>query len=409
MLPALFLFCEVIPLKKFPHRVLALALCFTLTLGAFAYHPQQAKAVAGVDDAVVIGALLTAFAGGCGLIFSNNGMTSDELANGLSAKWEEYKAMLERTPSNFADWLGYEDMDSLITDLRWDKVKECLEIPRAVARKLTEFMDWLLENTGIVAPVVGDTPASVPSSAPAASVSHSTLIDTGSNFAFSTYTSASASVYCEGYLALEGFSFGSAIALDHDKFTYAAPLVFDVGNGCSIKVWYTYDDYWTFRLIVNSHESAPKLLKYQFSEASNNVMAALAYYNGLPTLVFIDSAGLYQMVDLKTVFPSAYLSYAAAFTPATAGSEEKPVVSSNARSFSTADGSTFTLGGSSLDSTIVPYGSIITFPNGNYIKIGLYSYTRYGVNYDWYGLHFFNEKGEEVSVAGTNSSNVRVS
>ena len=130
-------------------RIAAFALCFTLTLGAFAYRPSEAKAIAGVDDAVVIGALLSAFAGGCGLIFSNNGMTSDELAGGLSAKWDEYKAMLERTPSNFADWLGYEDMDSLITDLRWNEVKECLEIPRAIARKLAEFTTWLVENLGI--------------------------------------------------------------------------------------------------------------------------------------------------------------------------------------------------------------------------------------------------------------------
>ena len=67
-------------------RIAALALCFTLTLGAFAYRPPKAEALAGVDDAVVIGALLSAFAGGCGLIFSNNGMTSGELAQGLTDK-----------------------------------------------------------------------------------------------------------------------------------------------------------------------------------------------------------------------------------------------------------------------------------------------------------------------------------
>ena len=54
---------------KDTNRFIALALCFTLTLGAFAYRPSEAKAIAGVDDAVVIGALLSAFAGGCGLIF----------------------------------------------------------------------------------------------------------------------------------------------------------------------------------------------------------------------------------------------------------------------------------------------------------------------------------------------------
>lgn len=42
-------------------------------------------------------------------------------------------------------------MDSLITDLRWDQVKECLEIPRAVARKFSEFTTWLTDNLGVSA------------------------------------------------------------------------------------------------------------------------------------------------------------------------------------------------------------------------------------------------------------------
>ena len=95
-------------------RIAALALCFTLTLGAFAYRPSEAKAIAGVDDAVVIGALLSAFAGGCGLIFSNNGMTSGELAQGLTDKWNEFKAAVLKTDTTFAGWLGYEDMDALL-------------------------------------------------------------------------------------------------------------------------------------------------------------------------------------------------------------------------------------------------------------------------------------------------------
>lgn len=311
-------------MKKFTHRLLPFVLCFTLTLGAFAYRPPQAEAVVGVDDAVVIGALLSAFAGGCGLIFSNNGMTSSELAQGLTDKWNEYKETPGDAVTSFAGWLGYEDTSALLTDFVLSGNK--LTIPRAVARKLTEFTDWLLEDTGIVAPVVGDTPASVPSSAPAASAYHPTLIDTGSDFAFSTYTSASASVYCEGYFALEGFSSGSAVALDHDKFTYMSPLVFNVGNDCSIQVYSADNDHWTFRLLVNDVMYGP-YFKYEFPEANSNVMAALAYYNGLPTLVFVDSAGLYQAVDLKTALTNGYTAYAAAFTPAAAGGEEKTVSS----------------------------------------------------------------------------------
>jgi len=125
-------------------RFIALALCFTLTLGAFAYRPPTAKAIAVVDDAIVIGALLTAFSAGCGLIFSNNGMTSSEIASAMTTKWNEYKETLSDTVSSFSAWLGYDDMDALITDLRWDSVKECLAIPRAVAQKFTEFTTWLM-------------------------------------------------------------------------------------------------------------------------------------------------------------------------------------------------------------------------------------------------------------------------
>ena len=128
------------------NRLIALALCFTLTLGAFVYRPPQAKAVAGVDDAIVIGALLSAFAGGCGLIFSNNGMSSNEIAQGLTAKWNDFKETLASVPADFPAWLGYDSMDALITDLRWDDVKDVLSVPLAVARKFSDFTDWLAAN-----------------------------------------------------------------------------------------------------------------------------------------------------------------------------------------------------------------------------------------------------------------------
>ena len=137
-------------MKKFTHRLLPLALCFTLTLGAFAYRPSEAKAIAGVDDAVVIGALLSAFAGGCGLIFSNNGMTSGELAQGLTNKWNEFKAAVLKTDTTFAGWLGYEDMDALLQAIVLSG-GNALTVPRLVARKFADFTNWLKDNLGISA------------------------------------------------------------------------------------------------------------------------------------------------------------------------------------------------------------------------------------------------------------------
>ena len=132
---------------KNTNRYIALALCFSLTLGAFAYRPSEAKAIAGVDDAVVIGALLSAFAGGCGLIFSNNGMTSGELAQGLTDKWNEFNEAAESGASSFAAWLGFEDTSALLGALSFSGSK--LVIPRAIARKLAEFTTWLVDNVGV--------------------------------------------------------------------------------------------------------------------------------------------------------------------------------------------------------------------------------------------------------------------
>ena len=135
---------------KNTNRYIALALCFTLALGVFAYRPPQAEALAGVDDAVVIGALLSAFAGGCGLIFSNNGMTSGELAQGLTDKWNEFKAAVLETDTTFAGWLGYEDMDALLQAIVLSG-GNALTVPRLVARKFADFTNWLKDNLGISA------------------------------------------------------------------------------------------------------------------------------------------------------------------------------------------------------------------------------------------------------------------
>ena len=134
---------------KNTNRYIALALCFTLTLGVFAYRPSEAKAIAGVDDAVVIGALLSAFAGGCGLIFTNNGMTSGELAQGLTDKWNEFNEAAESGASSFAAWLGFEDTSALLGALSFSGGK--LVIPRAIARKLSDFTTWLTQNLGVTA------------------------------------------------------------------------------------------------------------------------------------------------------------------------------------------------------------------------------------------------------------------
>ena len=177
---------------KNTNRFIALALCFTLTLGAFAYRPSEAKAIAGVDDAVVIGALLSAFAGGCGLIFSNNGMTSSELAQGLTDKWNEFNEAAESGASSFAAWLGFEDTSALLGALSFSGGK--LVIPRAIARKFADFTTWLTSNTGVTAG--GDSvPVSTVESVKFYQMHYDSslgyLLDDEIPFALSSYTSSS--------------------------------------------------------------------------------------------------------------------------------------------------------------------------------------------------------------------------
>lgn len=223
-------------MKKFTHRLLPLTLCFTLTLGAFAYRPSEAKAIAGVDDAVVIGALLSAFAGGCGLIFSNNGMTSGELAQGLTDKWNEFKAAVLETDTTFAGWLGYEDMDALLQAIVFSGGK-ALTVPRLVARKFADFTTWLVDNLALT----DDGSSQVLSSGHFATLADGSRIDLG-------YTSGSSvNIPANSYLTYGerwDFSSGSYIEFTgsydglYDRYHNNVHIrCYDYGR----KLWADYD------------------------------------------------------------------------------------------------------------------------------------------------------------------------
>ena len=217
-------------------RIAALVLCFTLTLGAFAYRPSEAKAIAGVDDAVVIGALLSAFAGGCGLIFSNNGMTSSELAQGLTNKWNEFKAAVLKTDTTFAGWLGYEDMDALLQAIVLSG-GNALTVPRLVARKFADFTTWLVDNLALT----DDGSSQVLSSGHFATLADGSRIDLG-------YTSGSSvNIPANSYLTYGerwDFSSGSYIEFTgsydglYDRYHNNVHIrCYDYGR----KLWADYD------------------------------------------------------------------------------------------------------------------------------------------------------------------------
>ena len=233
-------------------RIAALALCFTLTLGAFAYRPSEAKAIAGVDDAVVIGALLSAFAGGCGLIFSNNGMTSSELAQGLTDKWNEFNEAAESGASSFAAWLGFEDTSALLGALSFSGGK--LVIPRAIARKFADFTTWLTQNLGVTA---GSEEKPVFSSSGVANCQFLTPDSSGRSYVYSgqsrrvVLTRISASDYTD---YIYDFDLGSPLYSYADFETLSpvpltldgksvALIEWDPSNGGTIRISFFYNSF----------------------------------------------------------------------------------------------------------------------------------------------------------------------
>lgn len=234
-------------------RFIALALCCTLTLGAFAYRPPEAKAIAGVDDAVVIGALLSAFAGGCGLIFSNNGMTSGEIAQAMTQKWNEFKAAVLKTDTTFASWLGYEDMDALLQAIVLSG-GNALTVPRLVARKFADFTTWLTQNLGVTA---GSEEKPVFSSSGVANCQFLTPDSSGRSYVYSgqsrrvVLTRISASDYTD---YIYDFDLGSPLYSYADFETLSpvpltldgksvALIEWDPSNGGTIRISFFYNSF----------------------------------------------------------------------------------------------------------------------------------------------------------------------
>lgn len=234
-------------------RIAALALCFSLTLGAFAYRPPRAEALAGVDDAVVIGALLSAFAGGCGLIFSNNGMTSGEIAQAMTQKWNEFKAAVLKTDTTFASWLGYEDMDALLQAIVLSG-GNALTVPRLVARKFADFTTWLTQNLGVTA---GSEEKPVFSSSGVANCQFLTPDSSGRSYVYSgqsrrvVLTRISASDYTD---YIYDFDLGSPLYSYADFETLSpvpltldgksvALIEWDPSNGGTIRISFFYNSF----------------------------------------------------------------------------------------------------------------------------------------------------------------------
>lgn len=93
---------------KDTNRYIALALCLSLTLGAFVYRPPEAKAVALVDDAAIVTSVIVAVMVYGGYRFLLNNIEAGTISDIIKPKvkqWNyEHGTSAEDPYSGFAEW-----------------------------------------------------------------------------------------------------------------------------------------------------------------------------------------------------------------------------------------------------------------------------------------------------------------
>ena len=140
-------------------RFIALALCCTLTFGAFAYRPPEAKAVALVDDAAIVTAVIVAVMVYGGYRFWLDNIEAGAISDIIKPKVKQWNyqhgSSAEDPYSGFAEWSagGMDNFRKSITPgpgssgpdmkgLSW-------LLAGALFEKVCEFVEWLGEELGV--------------------------------------------------------------------------------------------------------------------------------------------------------------------------------------------------------------------------------------------------------------------
>lgn len=173
-------------MRKKHERLLAFVLCFTLTLGAFAYRPPQAKAVAA--EASALSALLYMWMSGAGVQFTNSGLDSSAIVDALNPYIVEFEETVKDKADSFVEWLGYDSYTDLVKDIPY--IEHKVFFPRPVALKLNEFTEWIANKWAL----------SSDASSNVSAVQHSFTLEDGSSF-----------VVTSGYLSNTTFSFDEEV------------------------------------------------------------------------------------------------------------------------------------------------------------------------------------------------------
>ena len=144
---------------KDTNRYIALALCLSLTLGAFVYRPPEAKAVALVDDAAIVTSVIVAVMVYGGYRFLLNNIEAGAISDIIKPKvkqWNyEHGTSAEDPYSGFAEWSagGMDNFRKSITPGPGNSGPDMKGLSWLLAgalfEKVCEFVEWLGKELGV--------------------------------------------------------------------------------------------------------------------------------------------------------------------------------------------------------------------------------------------------------------------
>ncbi|MCF2619123.1 hypothetical protein JQM63_04630 [Oscillibacter valericigenes] len=185
---------------KDTNRYIALALCLSLTLGAFVYRPPEAKAIVLVDDAaIVVSAIVAVMAYGGYRFWLNNidaGTFSDIIKPKVKQWNYQHGSSAEDPYSGFAEWSagGMDNFRNSITPDPGNSGPDMKGLSWLMAgalfEKVCEFVEWLGKELG-VQPGVEEPVPIVPSPAGGSgSVTAANVLDKALSLAYFSYSEA---------------------------------------------------------------------------------------------------------------------------------------------------------------------------------------------------------------------------
>lgn len=142
-------------LMRFGAALMVVSLMFSLIV-----QPPKAKAVAPLAGAALGASMIYSYMQSAGITMGVTGATAGDLADAISPYIGQFEAKLKEDIGDagltFSKWLGYDDWDGLVSDLKYqrdaqDGLKYKIFVPKAMSAKLAEFTKWFAGKLGLSA------------------------------------------------------------------------------------------------------------------------------------------------------------------------------------------------------------------------------------------------------------------